>query len=127
MNSSIGIPSDPSLEDDEIPKIGDNVPEITSKLERNIENLKLDTQSTHENMKEGKEKGASDPNENRHSEGWFHENNEAYLKIRKEAIGKWVYPSAILIMCIIAFSVAALLPTHDVIRYPEYWYEVTYV
>ena len=127
MNSSKGNPSNPSLEDDEILKIGDNIPEVTSKLEHNIENSNLDTQNTQENIKEGKDRGASEPNENRHNQGWFHESNEAYLKIRKEAMGKWLYPSAISIMCIVAFSVAALLPTHDVIRYPEYWYEVTYV
>ena len=47
MNSSKG---NPSLEDDDTPKIGDNIPEVSSKVKHNIENLKLDTQNTQENV-----------------------------------------------------------------------------
>ena len=100
---------------------------LALKVERNIENSKLDTQNTQENVNELRVKDASEPNENRQLEGWFHEDDESFLKIPKESTRKWLYPSAISIMCTIAFFVAALLPTHDVIRYPEYWYEVMYV
>ena len=124
MNSSKG---NPSLEDDEAPKIGDNIPEVSSNVKHNIENSKLDIQNTQENVNEVRVNDASEPNENRQLEGWFHEDDESFLKIPKEVTRKWLYPSAISIMCTIAFFVAALLPTHDVIRYPEYWYEVMYV
>ena len=58
MNSSIGIPSDPSLEDDETPKIGDNIPEVSSNVKHNIENSKLDIQNTQENVNEVRVKDA---------------------------------------------------------------------
>ena len=52
--------------------------------------------------------------------------NSIYINIRNITSKKFFYPVVIIMMLLIAFSIAALLPTHDVILYPEYWYEAMY-
>ena len=52
--------------------------------------------------------------------------NSIYINIRNITSKKFFCPVVIIMMLLIAFSIAALLPTHDVILYPEYWYEAMY-
>ena len=57
---------------------------------------------------------------------WIQEDNSIYLYIRNITSKNLFYPIVITMLLMIAFSIAALIPTHDIIMYPEYWYEAMY-
>ena len=115
------IHPDTIIEDIEIPTNGTGNQEMSSNVESHkIDPLKSNTYNEQTN-------GAEEPNK-MHEHGVVEQivdrNN---WKIRKTTLKKPLFAAGIAVVCIFPHWLVAYRPTHDVMKHPEYWYEVIYL
>ena len=73
-----------------------------------------------------KEKRVSTPNWIK-EKGNSNQEGEEYVKINKTSMDKMIHMLLVIIVAIVSFSVFAFIPFHNIIKFPEYWYEPIFI